>query len=147
MGVVALAWRVRGGGLLISTLVYESQAYVDDAVENLLAFTLPSTQIVVHLSAGSKATAAAAAWASRARVHVNARPETTCSACGMVTRQHAANVRYAARRNVTFDHVALFASTCRLFAGGGFFERHVATFNFSAAAEPNWAQAALRGAA
>ena len=136
-----------GGGLLISSLLYESQATVDHAIGNLLAFTISSTQIVVHLSPGS--TASATKWVvSHGRLHLNADPQLTCSACGMVTRQHAANVRYAARVLVLdFDGVALFASTCRLFAGGGFLERHAARHAFSTTATPAWAQAPLTGCA
>ena len=45
----------RDGPLLISVLFFEKQSYVDGALRNLLAFTLPTTNVVVHLAADSDA--------------------------------------------------------------------------------------------
>ena len=142
--VACVVGRAGQARLLVSTLLYEQQAYMDDAVSNLVAFTLPTTTIVVHVS--RSATLDAAAWPAR-RVLVNPSREETCSSCGMVTRQHAANVRFAAfEALVDFSHVALFASSCRLFSGGGVLERHVARHNFSDIQEGRgWAKAAIVG--
>ena len=128
--------------LVVSSLLFEDQGFVDDAVANLVAFTLESTHIMVHVSRGSRADAAK--W-DGGRVHVASDREETCSSCGMVSRMHAANVRRAASLGLSFSHVALFASSCRLFSGGGFLERHVARHNFSAIQTPGWARTALLG--
>ena len=145
MGLGPLLWLVAGPAaaqLVVSSLLFEDQGFVDDAVANLVAFTLPSTHIMVHVSRGSRADAAK--W-DGGRVHVASDREETCSSCGMVSRMHAANVRRAASLGLSFSHVALFASSCRLFSGGGFLERHVARHNFSAIQTPGWARTALLG--
>ena len=60
----------------------------------------------MHLSAGSKTNLTK--WAGRqGRLHLNPRREATCSACGMVVRQHAANVRHAADVGLGFAHVGV----------------------------------------
>ena len=120
----------RDGPLLISVLFFERQSYVDGALRNLLAFTLPTTNVVVHLAADSDAR-----LRNASRIVVNPERARMCSGCGMVTRQHASNIRFAASMGVAFDHVALLASSSRLFVGGGVLERHVATHGFSAIAD------------
>ena len=141
-----LCWLSCRSSLLVSTLLYETPAYVEDAIQNLVAFTLATTEIIVHLSPSSTYVHNESKWARVSRLHMNREPANTCSACGTVTRQHAWNVRYAREvLKLDFSHVAVFASTCRLFAGGGYLERHVTTHNFSSASEPGWAQTALLG--
>ncbi len=120
----------REGPLLISVLFFEKQSYVDGALRNLLAFTLPTTNVVVHLAAGSDAR-----LRNASRVVVSPERARMCSSCGMVTRQHASNIRFAASMGVAFEHVALLASSSRLFVGGGVLERYVATHGFSAIAD------------
>ena len=112
--------------LLLSITFYEQRSYVEDAIENVAAFTLPTTRVVVHLSNASSAVAASPVG----RVLFNDERLRTSGGSGMVTRQHASNVRFAAR-SVAFSHVALLASSSRLFVGGGVLERHVAAHGYS----------------
>jgi len=81
----------------------EPPSYVHAAVANVLGFTLPTTKIVVHLSTASLAKPDSF---NDPRISINPDRQHTSSATGMVTRQHASNVRYAAQ-SLAFDHVAV----------------------------------------
>ena len=126
--------------VLCSILVFEGQDYVDHALNNLRQFTRASTKIIVHLSKVSSSRVQeipGKLWLNPERVE-------TCSGCGSVTRQHAANVVYAAYTlGLDFAHVAIFASTCRLFARG--LEAHVARYEFSRVETPGWVSPVLAG--
>lgn len=129
-----------GGALVVSALFgTEPPSYVHAAVANVLGFTLPTTKIVVHLSTASLAKPDSF---TDPRIHINPDRQHTSSATGMVTRQHASNVRYASQ-HLEFDHVVLFASTCRLLVGGGLLESTIREFHFSAVKQVPWAQIAL----
>jgi hypothetical protein len=120
-------------GLVVSALFgTEPPPYVHAAVANVLGFTLPTTKIVVHLSTASLVKPDSF---TDQRISINPDRQHTSSATGMVTRQHASNVRYA-NEHLEFDHVVLFASTCRLLVGGGLLESTIRDFHFSAVMQP-----------
>ena len=128
------------GGLVVSALFgTEPPAYVHAAISNVLSFTLPTTKLVVHLSTASLAKPDSF---TDPRIYINPDRQHTSSATGLVTRQHASNVRYASQ-HLEFDHVVLFASTCRLLVGGGLLESTIRDIHFSAVMQPPWAQIAL----
>ena len=103
LALALAAGRADAGGLLVSALFgTEPPSYVHAAVANVLGFTLPTTKIVVHLSTASLAKPDSF---TDPRISINPDRQHTSSATGMVTRQHASNVRYAAQ-HLEFDQFA-----------------------------------------
>ena len=97
LALALAAGRADAGALVVSALFgTEPPSYVHAAVANVLSFTLPSTKIVVHLSTASLAKPDSF---TDPRIYINPDRQHTSSATGMVTRQHASNVRYAAQGN------------------------------------------------
>ncbi len=137
--VAAAAGRAQADLVVSALFGTEPPSYVHAAVTNVLSFTLPTTKIVLHLSTASLVKPDSF---TDQRISINPDRQHTSSATGMVTRQHASNVRYASQ-HLEFDHVVLFASTCRLLVGGGLLESTIRDFHFSAVMQPPWAQIAL----
>ena len=86
-----------GGGLLVSALFgTEPPSYVHAAVSNVLSFTLPSTKIVVHLSAASLAKPDSFTDPRKAGF-----PEPSFAAAAAALRARNASVYYGFGSNAT----------------------------------------------
>ena len=142
LAALACAQRERsattGGGVLISSLVYEGSEYVARTLENLVQFTRPETPIVVHFSASIRELQyRLAVRDAPARVRVNPARLLTHHGGGGVLLGHLSNAHHAAvALGLNFSHVLLASSTSRFFRRG--VEAYVLRRDYVDVDEPTW---------